>query len=139
MPINFTKVKLSSASVADNMQHIINFGNEQAGNEQDGIESIYQQSQQHLPELICQDIAEITNDPVILRSLQCAYPHYDICPVDEMNELYVTNVQGQVAPESHIDGPFYLFPLCTLLKGVMVLKVTDDVEISTPFGGFKNM
>lgn len=77
------------------------------------------------------------NDKVKYR-LQQSLIFSVITSVDEMNELYVSSSKpieynsDNVFYSKHIDGPFYLFPFCSVKRVILALNVNENISTVFP-------
>lgn len=62
----------------------------------------------------------VLKEGTIMERLRTEYPGHTIHSVDPMNEVYIACIGGsgsdRVFETVHIDGPYYGFPFCTVLR-----------------------
>tara|TARA_E500000178_G_scaffold356666_1_gene436835 strand:- start:6522 stop:8207 length:1686 start_codon:yes stop_codon:yes gene_type:complete len=80
--------------------------------------------------------SNIKNNKKILDKVNELYPNHDIINANKMNELYVSCVSStgsdKVFVTKHVDGPYYLFPGCNLLRVLFVIDGNKNVYTIFP-------
>ena len=75
--------------------------------------------------------AELKDSAAIRASIVAAFPGSTVHNVDEMNEVYVSNMgtkgSDNAFRQQHIDGPFAFLPFVTLLRCLVVVRGNDRV------------
>lgn len=83
---------------------------------------------------------QLENDAAILAGFRSVFPskHYDVRPVQGMNELYITAVGAKKDINSdavfytpHTDGPYWFLPFCSLYR--VLVGVTPNGMVRTRF------
>lgn len=89
-----------------------------------------------LPEDLKIAFSNIKNNKKILDKINELYPNHDIINANRMNELYVSCVSStgsdKVFVTKHVDGPYYLFPGCNLLRVLFVIDGNKNIYTIFP-------
>lgn len=89
-----------------------------------------------LPEDLKNIFGEIKNNKKIMNKINEIYPDHKISHANDMNELYVSCVSktgsDKVFVTRHVDGPYYLFPGCNLLRVLFVIDGNSNVYTIFP-------
>ncbi len=92
-----------------------------------------------LPNNLKKAFSKIKNSQKMKEKINEIYPEHDIIHANEMNELYVSCVSSEgsdnVFITRHVDGPYYLFPGCTLLRALFVIDGNKNVFTIFPEDG----
>ena len=100
-----------------------------------------------LPEHVKTKFLECGNNESIMSMLQTLFHKrdYDIISIPSMDELYLTgNNQkkmhsDQVFYTKHIDGPFSLFPFCSVYRCLIAINENDTIETLFPMIPYKKV
>tara|TARA_B100000424_G_C22929318_1_gene494375 strand:+ start:75 stop:860 length:786 start_codon:yes stop_codon:yes gene_type:complete len=84
-----------------------------------------------LPNNLKKAFSKIKNNKKIISKIKEKYPDHKIINANKMNELYVSCVSSEgsdnVFQTRHVDGPYYLFKGCTLLRSLFVIEGNKNV------------
>jgi Phospholipid methyltransferase len=94
----------------------------------------------HKQEPTAKATLQLENDAAIEAAFRTVFPkkHYDVIPVQDMNEIYVTAVGAKKSINSdavfytpHCDGPYWFLPGASLYR--VLVGVTPNVMVRTRF------
>lgn len=75
----------------------------------------------------------------VMHYISACHTSYNIERIDEMNEIYVSSNASNVIMNSdsvfynkHIDGPYYIFPLCSVYRCILALNENENITTSFP-------
>ena len=75
----------------------------------------------------------------VIKYIETSHPSYKIKTIDEMNEIYVSSNASSVILNSdsvfynkHIDGPYYLFPFCSVYRCILALNENKNITTYFP-------
>ena len=94
----------------------------------------------HREEGTHQQCLDLENDASIMAGFRKIFPkhHYDVLPVQDMNEIYVTAVGAKKEINSdavfytpHTDGPYWFLPGCSLYR--VLVGLTPNTMVRTNF------
>ncbi|GAX14631.1 hypothetical protein FisN_6Lh416 [Fistulifera solaris] len=94
----------------------------------------------HKQDATSQATAALEHDPAILEGFRRVFAakHFDVCPVQSMNEIYVTAVGAKKEINSdavfytpHTDGPYWFLPGASLYR--VLVGVTPNRMVRTRF------
>ena len=92
-----------------------------------------------LPNNLKKEFSKIKNNKKIIDKINELYPNHSILNANKMNELYVSCVSSEgsdnVFQTRHVDGPYYLFPGCTLLRSLFVINGNKNIFTIFPDDG----
>ena len=89
-----------------------------------------------LPNDLQKVFSSIKNNKKILNKIKKLYPNHNIINANRMNELYVSCVSSKGSDKvfitKHVDGPYYLFPGCTLVRVLFVIDGNKKIYTIFP-------
>ena len=75
----------------------------------------------------------------VIKYISASHKAYNVKKIDEMNEIYVSSNASSVVMNSdsvfynkHIDGPYYLFPFCSVYRCILALNENENITTSFP-------
>ena len=88
---------------------------------------------------------DVLND-VVMSQIQSKLQSYEhIQPIHQMNEIYVsTSVNKKYNSDNvfyskHIDGPFYLYPFCSVKRVILSINNNSNITTIFPNNGIEHM
>lgn len=85
-----------------------------------------------------QESFDVLNMKVMHYISEC-HKSYNIKRIDEMNEIYVSSNASSLVMNSdsvfynkHIDGPYYIFPFCSVYRCILALNENENITTSFP-------
>lgn len=96
-----------------------------------GIKKSLHVYENDLPNNLKKAFSKIKNSKKIISKIKEKYPDHNIINANKMNELYVSIVSSEgsdnVFQTRHVDGPYYLFKGCTVLRSLFVIEGNKNV------------
>jgi hypothetical protein len=72
----------------------------------------------------------------ILKRISHFYPGCIVESIDGMNEIYITAIgsvgSDRVFETEHLDGPFFFFPFCTVLRCILAVRGNKGIVTEFP-------
>ena len=70
----------------------------------------------------------------VMKYISASHKSYNVKRIDEMNEIYVSSNASNVVMNSdsvfynkHIDGPYYVFPFCSVYRCILALNENENI------------
>ena len=93
-----------------------------------------------LPQSIKLAFSQLALDPAIRHGFENLFPSplYTVKVLESMNEIYVAAPQTEKATSdnvfyaNHVDGPFLMYPLCSLYRAIVAINENDSIQTMFP-------
>lgn len=82
----------------------------------------------------CYDVLNM----MVMRKVKEYHSTFSVMPISEMNEVYVSSSSNNIYNSDtvfytkHIDGPYYLFPFCSVYRTILSLNENENITTVFP-------